>query len=245
MYGKIFEEIFDGTLMAHGGPMATYTFISMIILADQHGIVNMTAEALGKRIGLPGGVGSFLEWEEFRRGLDLLAEEDAESNLPNEDGKRIIPMKEITNGEENRGWLIVNYDFYRKKASKSDTKEKTRDRVRRFRERECNASVTDGNGCEGHTDTDTDTDKKNIQKRPFSFLRKTTIPKNIFLTEDMIHYTKCKRWTIKPEDGFEAFVTHHKAKGTLFNDWHSAFQKWVQNDIKWHPENQECETELV
>jgi len=160
MYGKIFEEIFDGTLMAQGGPMATYTFMSMIVLADKDGIVNMSVEALGSRIGLPQGQGSFLEWEEFRRGLELLAQEDLTSNLNTENGRRIISMSEVTNGTTNRGWWIVNYDYYRKKASKFDVQEQTRERVRRFRDRECNAPVTHCNEKKGHTDTDTDTDKE-------------------------------------------------------------------------------------
>jgi hypothetical protein len=144
--------------------------------------------------------------------------------------KDLFSKKGFINGD----WGLKNWD---KRQYKSDT---STERVQKHREkkRSGNVSVTP-------PDTDTDTDKKNIQKRPFSFLIKTLIPEKIFLTEDMIHYTKCKRWTIKPEIGFEAFVSHHRAKGTKFQDWHSAFQKWVQNDIKWHPENQECDTEIV
>jgi hypothetical protein len=165
MYGKIFEEIFDGSLMIKGGPMATYLFMSMIVLADENGIVRFTPEALGKRVGMPDGTGSFLHWNEFRESLKILESEDDESNLSAEDGRRIIPMDRITNGEETRGWWIVNYEFYRKKAGKFDQKDKTKERVRRFRERnkrdvtQCNGSnenETHSNEKSRHTDTDTD-----------------------------------------------------------------------------------------
>ena len=220
--------------------MATYTFISMIVLADEHGIVNMSAEALGKRIGLPGGDGSFLEWEEFRRGLDILTQEDAFSNLPTENGRRIIPMSEITNGEENRGWLIVNYDFYRKKASKSDTKEKTRDRVRRFRERKCNAPVTDGNGCEGDTDTDTDTDNSLREKK-----RKTLIPKDFCVTNDMISYARKLRYLGNLESFTDNFISACEAHGYKYKNFYAAWQTWLRKDIADHPELQEKEVEVV
>jgi uncharacterized phage protein (TIGR02220 family) len=181
MYGKIFEEIFDSSLMVKGGPMATYVFMSMIVLADENGLLKLSPQALGRRIGLKDGQGQFIQWQEFYESLKILEADDPESNLPAENGRRLIPLGEITDGEENRGWWIVNYEFYREKASRFDKRLKTKERVQRFRERQkegCNADVTQGNtkkrnvnGKIGHTDTDTDTD---IYKYIVDFLNQKT-----------------------------------------------------------------------
>ena len=230
MYGKIFEEIFDGSLMIKGGPMATYLFMSMIVLADENGVVRFTPEALGKRIGLSDGAGSFLQWEDFRESLIILESEDDGSNLSTEDGKRIIPMSIITNGEETRGWWIVNYEFYRKKASKFDQKDKTKERVRRFRERH-NTSVTPCNACnDNETDSNekkrhTDTDIKKIYKR-----KKACVwPKDFTLTNKMAAYAVDKGISPKKVDAFfDEFKDWADSKGATYVDWEAAFRTRVR-----------------
>ena len=47
MYGKIFQQIYDGSLRSD--PMVRLVFMDMVILADQDGIVDMTHEALSAR----------------------------------------------------------------------------------------------------------------------------------------------------------------------------------------------------
>ena len=243
MYGKIFEEIFDGSLMVRGGTMATYVFMSMIVLADEHGVVKYSPDALGKRIGLPQGSGCFLQWEDFRNSIEILEDVDPESNLSDENGRRIIPMAEITNGEESRGWWIVNYDFYRKKASKFDQKDKTKERVRKFRERNkkdvtpCNDVVTHGNDFKGHTDTDTDTDtdKEKIYKKE-KVEKATQFPPDFKFTPELKTYAIQKGI---PEqnvrDCFEHFENHHRAKGTVMKDWARAWYTWVQKARTFDP----------
>jgi len=51
MYGKIFESIFDSTLAAEGGWMPTYIFMSMVVLADKDGVVDVASKALYRRLG--------------------------------------------------------------------------------------------------------------------------------------------------------------------------------------------------
>jgi hypothetical protein len=88
--------------------------------------------------------------------------------------------------------------------------------------------------------------KNNIYaKDAFKFQKKVPIPKDIFLTEKMEEYAAKKRWRLDPKTEFERFVSYHKAKGTKFQDWYAAFQKWIQNDIKWNPEHQKPEVEIV
>ncbi len=165
MYGKIFDSIFKSTLVSEGGWLPTYIFMSMITIADKDGIVNISTKSLYNLVGFR-SYDSKISLEDFRLAIDYLESEDPESNSPAEKGRRIIPLSKIGEIPDNRGWLVVNYDEYKKKASKYDEREATAERVRRFRERKkCNGSVTERNGKKrndngknGHIDIDTDSD---------------------------------------------------------------------------------------
>lgn len=50
-YGKIFKQIYDGTLVEHW--QALITFQQMIVLCDPSGVIDMTAETLSRRTGIP------------------------------------------------------------------------------------------------------------------------------------------------------------------------------------------------
>jgi len=75
-------------------------------------------------------------------------------------------------------------------------------------------------------------------KAMFKFEKKVPLPKNIFLTDRMKIYVKEKGCENSghAEDLFEGFCVHHRQKGNKFNDWYAAFQTWVRNDKKFHPE---------
>ena len=173
MYGKIFEEIFDSTIIQHGKEVV-YVFMSMIVLSDKHGFLRFSIPALANRI--------LMDPQSVHLAIDTLLKPDSESNNKDHDGRRIVPITEVTDGIENRGWFIVNKEFYKEKGSKYEKKEKTNDRVKRFRLR--NADVTQCNDLVTqnlrHTDTDTDTDtdksilaQKSTKVDPFeeSFIR--------------------------------------------------------------------------
>jgi len=226
MYGKIFKSMYEGTL--YGQWEAIITMQQFIVPADMDGIVDMTPPSIAAQTSIPLKI--------IEKGIKTLEADDPYSRTEGQNGKRI----RLLNPNRPWGWEVINYKKYRDMASAEDKRIYMKEYMRKYRVKPCKEKLT----VLGHIDIDTDTDIKNIQK-PFRFLKKTLIPKNIFLTEDLIHYAKCKRWTIKVEDGFEAFVSHHKAKGTKFQDWHAAFQKWIQNDIKWNPNHQEAETEIL
>ena len=81
--------------------------------------------------------------------------------------------------------------------------------------------------------------RHNIQKTrgEFKFSKNVPIPDNIFLTENMINYIHEQGG--KNGDGIqlmEDFKNYHGAKGSKFVDWNKAFQTWVRNDKKFHPE---------
>ncbi|MGH3426857.1 MAG: hypothetical protein ACRDQZ_04715 [Mycobacteriales bacterium] len=100
MYGKIFAQIYEGSL--YGQWQALVTFQQMIVLCDAEGVVDMTPEALAARTSIP--------LEIIRQGLAVLEAPDERSRTPDEEGRRIIRL--TTN--RDWGWRITNYEHYRK-----------------------------------------------------------------------------------------------------------------------------------
>jgi uncharacterized phage protein (TIGR02220 family) len=122
MYGKIFVQMYDGTLGTKGPWQALVTFQQLIILADKNGHVDMTPEAISRRTTIPLAV--------IEAGLKELTQPDPQSRTPSEDGRRIVLLS------ENRqwGWRIVNYDQYRKIRSEDERREYHKQYMRKRRE---------------------------------------------------------------------------------------------------------------
>lgn len=111
MYGKLFAQMYDGTLGTLGPWEALVTFQQLIILADKHGVVDMTAEAIARRTTIPLDV--------IRRGIVALQKPDPQSRTPDEDGRRIAPLAD----SRAWGWRIVNYGKYRKIRTADERRE--------------------------------------------------------------------------------------------------------------------------
>ena len=109
MYGKLFESIYDGTLVEDW--KALVTFQQMIILCDQDGILDMTAGAMSRRTGIP--------LEIIKQGIEILENPDKASRSPKESGKRIIRL----NDHRDWGWQIVNHKHYRDLRTANDKRE--------------------------------------------------------------------------------------------------------------------------
>lgn len=124
MYGKLFSQMYDGTLAMRGPWQALVTFQQMVILANRHGEVDMTADALSRRTTIP--------IEIISEGIHRLLEPDPDSRSPVEEGRRIVPMDPA----RNWGWRIVNYERYRNIRSEEERRDywrkwKSEDRARK------------------------------------------------------------------------------------------------------------------
>jgi len=93
--------MYDGTLATKGPWEALVTFQQMIILADQHGVVDMTPDAIDRRTTIPLKI--------IQKGLESLEAADKDSRSPNEEGRRILRLS----ASREWGWQIVNYAHYR------------------------------------------------------------------------------------------------------------------------------------
>lgn len=111
MYGKLFTQMYQGTLATKGPWQALVTFQQLIILADKHGCVDMTSEAVSRITTIP--------LEVIEAGLKALAKPDRASRSPAENGKRIVPLSPT----RDWGWRIVNYDHYRRIRSEEERRE--------------------------------------------------------------------------------------------------------------------------
>ena len=111
MYGKLFTQMYDGTLATKGPWESLVTFQQLIILADKTGCVDMTAEAIARRTTIPLDI--------IELGLSKLVEPDEHSRSIAEDGRRIV----LIDPERNWGWRIVNYTHYRKIRSEEERRE--------------------------------------------------------------------------------------------------------------------------
>ena len=130
MYGKLYSQIFDGTL--HGNLEATAVFMAMIAIADSDGVVDLTLTALTSRTGWP---------QEFiERGIAELEQADEHSRTPDEEGRRIVRLRDNTTW----GWRITNYLKYREIRDESSR----RDYMRRYmRDRRSKQAVNSVNTC--------------------------------------------------------------------------------------------------
>ena len=99
MYGKIWESMFDGSLVETRWE-AVVTFMVLITFADKHGIVDMTPTALSGRTTIPKDI--------FEAGLKVLENPDKTSRTDTDDGRRIVRLDE----HREWGWRIVNYQKY-------------------------------------------------------------------------------------------------------------------------------------
>lgn len=123
-YGKIHRSFFDSSVN-DVDPITRLVFIAMIVLSDRKGVLDLTAEALARRVNLdPKAVSAALE---------VLSRPDAASRTPDHDGRRIIPI------DEHRawGWVVVNKEQYRKSDdSDDDVRADARSRKRAQRRRD-------------------------------------------------------------------------------------------------------------
>ena len=132
LYGKLFEQMYDGTLGTRGPWQALITFQQLIILADADGVVDMTVEAIARRTTIP--------LEIIAAGIAALEEPDAQSRTPTAEGRRITRVSET----REWGWHITNYDFYKKLRSGDERRAYMRQyqRERRAKEKPVNTPST-------------------------------------------------------------------------------------------------------
>ena len=125
-FTKLFQSIIHSTIW-RAEPSLKILWVTMLAMADREGVVESSLPGLADaaRISL----------EDCEEGLNALSRPDQHSRTQDFEGRRIMPA--------DGGWVILNYIKYRETRSDEETRAKTRERVRRFRDKTArNASVT-------------------------------------------------------------------------------------------------------
>lgn len=119
MYAKIFESIYDGSLRKDW--KALVTFQQFLVLCDEEGFVDKTAEAISARTTIPIDI--------IEHGIAELSAPDSDSRSQEEEGRRLV----LINPVRKWGWRIVNYKAYRDIRSKEELRNYWKDQKREDR----------------------------------------------------------------------------------------------------------------
>lgn len=119
MYGKLFSQMYEGTLVECW--QALITFQQMIILCDADGVIDMTPRSLSNRTGIP--------LEIIETGIEKLESADPHSRTPDHEGRRIVRLDD----HRGWGWFLVNHEKYRDMLDREKTRAQNRERKRRQR----------------------------------------------------------------------------------------------------------------
>lgn len=134
-YGKIFKQIYAGTLRSDW--KALITFEQMIVLCTPDGIFDMPPEVLHNITGIPLDI--------IQDGIKTLESPDHRSRSPDFDGRRIVRLDE----HRDWGWSIVNHRYYRDLASREEKREADRTRIAAKRAAEKDNKNKDVADCRG------------------------------------------------------------------------------------------------
>jgi hypothetical protein len=119
MYAKIYSQIFNSSIAEDW--QTRHVFEDLIKLADRHGHVDMTPEAISRQTNVPLDV--------VTRAMAELQKPDPRSRSRNEEGRRIV----LVDPARDWGWKIVNHGYYRQLKCAEDKREQDADRQRRYR----------------------------------------------------------------------------------------------------------------
>jgi hypothetical protein len=122
MYAKVFSQILDSSIAVDYEQR--HLFMDLLVLADREGVVDMTTEAISRRLNVPEPL--------VRSNMLKLMEPDPESRSDERDGRRLV----LLDDHREWGWQIVNYAFYRDMKDADALRTANRERKRRQRERE-------------------------------------------------------------------------------------------------------------
>jgi hypothetical protein len=129
---KLHEGIVKSSIMCESIHVRL-VWLLLLAIADRDGYVEGAPSALARMFNVTP--------EQLADAFNVLTSPDPESRSKTEDGRRLVAAG-------NHRWLVVNYMHYRQLQSEEDRREKTRERVQRFRERHAMShDVTPCNAC--------------------------------------------------------------------------------------------------
>ena len=213
--------MYDGTLRSCWQAIAV--FPHLIVLADEDGIIDLTADALHARTGIP--------LEIIQVALSFLEAEDSKTRTLGCGGRRLERM----DSHRPWGWRIVNYEKYRLMANREDKKKADRERIARKRAADKAKQDNGVANCRNVSkpvadvaDTDTDTDTDTEREKQTELL---TLPSDFKLTPELEIRARELEITVDLHHETEKFKVHHQSKGTVSQDWDAEWIMWVLHTL--------------
>jgi hypothetical protein len=193
-YTPVFQSIFDGTL--HGRWPQTGVWLALLAMADKHGGIDRTPQAIASDIGISA--------DELMMCITEFCQPDLMSRTPDEEGRRLVLL------EPSRawGWRIVNHGRYREKArlaAKSAREVESGGNAERLKERVTAADRRSPpeTAADPLSNANANTCKTVARKRA------TRCPEPFPITEDMRAWALAKCPHVKNVDGAtEEFVDY-------------------------------------
>jgi hypothetical protein len=129
-YAQIYQLILDSSIWQEPGS-TRLVWITMLVLADGQGVVRCSVPGLARRanVGL----------EECRAALETLTSPDPDDQSGVDEGRRLHKLE--------RGWLVVNHEYYRNYRTQEQMD--GAERVRRYRERQAAVTRNNVTPCNG------------------------------------------------------------------------------------------------
>lgn len=122
MYVKVFSQILESSIAVDY--QQRHIFEDLLKLADREGIIDMTPEAIGRRLNVPE--------ELVTQNIHKLEQPDPLSRSDEAEGRRLLRIAE----HREWGWKVVNYVFYRDLIDSEALRAANRERKREQRARE-------------------------------------------------------------------------------------------------------------
>ncbi len=147
VYNKIFTKILDSSIWLES-TTTRLVWLTFIAAMDEDGFVQFASVAnLAHR--------ARVTLDEAQAAVACLEGPDPDSSDPENEGRRIEKVP--------GGWMVLNSEKYRALVTRTISKEQTRVRVARHREKKrgnvtCNGEVTENNGTVTPSDTTTDSE---------------------------------------------------------------------------------------
>lgn len=129
MYARVFKQILDSSISRNH--LTRLVFIDCLLLADEDGVIDITADAIARRTNVPLDIVS--------EAIKSLSEPDPDSRSGEEEGRRLV----LLDPHRNWGWRIVNYEKYSTLRTREDKRAYDHERYvrnKRVRQNKENAS---------------------------------------------------------------------------------------------------------
>jgi hypothetical protein len=122
MYVKVFSQILESSISVDYEQR--HIFMDLLILADREGVIDMTHEAIARRLNVPESLVS--------DNIAKLEQPDPKSRSEEHDGRRLVRLAD----HRDWGWRVVNYGFYRDLVDAETLRIANRERKREQRAKE-------------------------------------------------------------------------------------------------------------